>query len=150
MILPPSPPKKKFLIIQTSSSAGSNQKNSLLVHIGSAFSIKARGPGVNCTNWKHQSSWIKLKVYAFENDTKLNRHLKSEKIQGGWKNWVVSPPKGQMGKMVEFVERMCVWGGRVWWAGGVVRLDSAGEATPKVESGSRRMKITTANVSSIY
>lgn len=35
-------------------------------------------------------------------------------------------------------------------SGGVVRLDSAGEATPKVESGSQRMKITTANVSSIY
>lgn len=45
---------------------------------------------------------------------------------------------------------VCVRKEGVVSGGGVVRLDSAGEATPKVESGSQRMKITTANVSSIY
>lgn len=52
---------------------------------------------------------------------------------------MVSPPRGQTGKMEEFVERE-----------GEGSMDRTGEATPKAEPGSQRMKITAANVSNIY
>lgn len=55
---------------------------------------------------------------------------------------------GKNGRVCGVCVYVCV--GKEGGGKGAVLLDSVGEATPKVESGSQRMKITTANVSSIY
>lgn len=52
---------------------------------------------------------------------------------------MASPRRGQTGKMEMCVERE-----------GEGSMGRTGEATPKAEPGSQRMKITAANVSNIY